>query len=656
MIEQQPPPLLATTVPTARNDKDNDNDDDSINTNENDAKNANLHLRAKEVVRKIRTLIDTLRLIPAFSSYTTSDTKITTTTSSSSAEDDMEVLSRVDLYSILSQALELDIDIDVDAGIDVHVQGRCGDSTASASSAVVEDILMPLCRELYLVYQTLDCDEHEPPQHDTNHKNNTPSAVNNKYTLLSLQDYTNIACLLELLVCTSILPRAASATQTHTKSTTVIYNTYNTYNTALVRERVKHNLSKALAGRIPRRALLWGSACLSLCNDKYEHGHEKKKVRIAQEMRSTAHVIADLCLLDRFRPMLLPRHLEDVYLGLLYANDYDNDYDNNNGPVHVVKKDEREAMLFGLLPIGTSNSGKKDHHHHPYMVAIDARSAAAALQSLLSRGTTSIVVKGRAGRILSQLAVRDLPAILDVFVSAAADSSITITKSAAASRLAMALVASSCSSTTAANDDGTTCIQQQHGCVYWSDICNQLLLTLDCCEISDAAQSTGPLTAAALFPLLPPGVSQTCIIAKLLVPLISVPSPDVNVARSVRRICVMLCAAPSSKHFIRLLLKAGHDRMSLSTSSSKEDCGVPQLFCQTLGIFFRIAASAPVSAVKSEALLASAIILQQVPPKFGAINLVSKQEAYMPYSFYSNLIIFLTKFLLLFSGSIIVYD
>ena len=190
-------------IPTNFNQKKTKTDDD-------------VHQRAKEVVRKIRTLIDALRLIPAFCfhdfSPNTATATATANNASSSTEEEEEDIStctitsststslslhRVDLYSILSQALALDVHVHV------HLEASQSQSQQRCRHRVVQDILMPLCRELCSVYQILDANTNTNANHHPLH-----STLCSCSSLLSLQDYTNIACFLELFVCTSILPLA----------------------------------------------------------------------------------------------------------------------------------------------------------------------------------------------------------------------------------------------------------------------------------------------------------------------------------------------------------------------------------------------------------------------------------------------------------------
>ena len=57
--------------------------------------------------------------------------------------------------------------------------------------------------------------------------------------MLSIQQYTDIACVLEFVVCTCIV----SKIQPH-----ILLNLH---------DRIKYQLPKSLAGRIPKSALLW---------------------------------------------------------------------------------------------------------------------------------------------------------------------------------------------------------------------------------------------------------------------------------------------------------------------------------------------------------------------------------------------------------------
>jgi len=137
------------------------------------------------------------------------------------------------------------------------------ESIEMANKKLVHRIFLPILHVLRGCYRVLDAVE--PPTTKT--KNPIPPPG-----MLSLKHYTDIACFIEWVVCSSLLfPFRPS-----------------------VADRVRQ-LPASLAGRIPKQALLH-------CN----------LVEDTTNIASVYESIRQLVTLDRFRPMLLPRHAADL--------------------------------------------------------------------------------------------------------------------------------------------------------------------------------------------------------------------------------------------------------------------------------------------------------------------------------------------------------
>eukprot|EP00534_Pseudo-nitzschia_fraudulenta_P008846 CAMPEP_0201152626 /NCGR_PEP_ID=MMETSP0851-20130426/13254_1 /ASSEMBLY_ACC=CAM_ASM_000631 /TAXON_ID=183588 /ORGANISM="Pseudo-nitzschia fraudulenta, Strain WWA7" /LENGTH=399 /DNA_ID=CAMNT_0047429681 /DNA_START=234 /DNA_END=1429 /DNA_ORIENTATION=- len=123
--------------------------------------------------------------------------------------------------------------------------------------------------------------------------------------MLSIRDYTDVACLLEFIVCTGILPSYGSLSGT----TSTGSNNNNT--SGFVEDRLRNKLPKSLAGRIPTDALRWGTSSSSIPARSYPNNNNTRPC--PSLLVHSTETLARVVLLDRFRPMLLPRHLVDLY-------------------------------------------------------------------------------------------------------------------------------------------------------------------------------------------------------------------------------------------------------------------------------------------------------------------------------------------------------
>ena len=239
---------------------------------------------------------------------------------------------------------------------------------------LVNEILHPLLTCLSQCYQMIDALP-EPQQRNTKEvgrKGGNQKKPPPPRGMLSIQNYTDVAVLIEFLVCTSILPHLDNNILTP------------------VKERAKYLLPKSLAGRIPRTCLLWGSANIKQGTDA---------TTIALELQSTVMIIGKVVLLDRFRPMILPRHLTDLFAAILQLDEL-----QKNKTLPKSSSITDYAMIRDTLLPGPKSS-------------IDSYSLATTYQSLLFRGIRAPQwLRQRVSGWLTTLACQDLPILVQVFV------------------------------------------------------------------------------------------------------------------------------------------------------------------------------------------------------------------------------------------------
>ena len=234
---------------------------------------------------------------------------------------------------------------------------------------LVHDILLPLIQSLFECYTTLDRFPQPQQPIQTKPRSRRAKKPLPPVGMLSLQNYTDVACLLEFTICTSILP--------HLEPFVLI----------ALEDRLRYHLPKSLAGRIPRPSLAWASQQPLLVM-----GSDTSK----EELIQTASVISNLLLLDRFRPMLLPRHLSDIYAAFFQAEQL---MDGNED-----RQQLQNSKLYIQLGL---NSTRK----------LDATLQAKTYQTLLLQGTKGPPwMRQRVSPLLTQLACTNLVAIVQVFV------------------------------------------------------------------------------------------------------------------------------------------------------------------------------------------------------------------------------------------------
>ena len=243
---------------------------------------------------------------------------------------------------------------------------------------VAVEILIPLIKSLTALYTIIDKlpqPESPPaPSKDRNNATRTKNRAKNKPIppkgMLSIQDYTDIACLLEFTICTAIIPQLDE-------------------NILLpIQDRIRL-LPKTITGRLPRRSLGWGL-----------HHKTPTTDQSASFLSEIVEAIANLVFLDRFRPMLLPRHVGDLFAGLFQAEHLLNASDD--GRIRA----ETECIYKTMGIIGPSIE-----------CMVDSFLQAKAYQALLLQGTKSPQwLRHRVSSLLNRLACRDLPAIIQAFI------------------------------------------------------------------------------------------------------------------------------------------------------------------------------------------------------------------------------------------------
>ena len=333
---------------------------------------------------------------------------------------------------------------------------------------VVNSICIPLLTLLAECYAVLDMvPQAKPLQRRGGQKPKPPKG------LLSIADYTDCACLLEFLVSVSILPNLE-------ESGSIL---------PCPQDRVKL-LPKSLSGRLHRRSLLWGDAIKM-------HSASKSIDECAwrnqmNELRKSSKAIGYVIALERFRPMLLPRHAADILAALFQSDRYHELLESKQPPTEVTDvqgQDSHMAMLNIFLGRGSRTVQVAMGSQPICTQAVDPHTRARAYQSLLSGGTkTPQWLRRRVGSLLNSLAAANLRCVVDVFV-VAASSMPTDDISAASARLGRVLcsVPSPSVAEIKAIAENPGCSTNAHR--YYQRLFQQLALLLDMASASSMAVS-----------------------------------------------------------------------------------------------------------------------------------------------------------------------
>ena len=301
--------------------------------------------------------------------------------------------------------------------------------------------------------------------------------------MLSLNDYTNVACLLEFTVSISLIPLleypdiylpplATRSNGNHLFPDVHIHKIDK--HTTFTAQKRNQALPKSLAGRISKTVLTWGTVCAAVNHDAlfekllmlraqplhasqndskdmcviHQLHHIHRIFHAYNEMTILASTVGRVLLLDRFRPMLLPRHLSDVYLSLLIAERlrwYLSKVDNNilceteDFMLAKLIETEKTAEMWNserlrvlektllIFPLEFPSSLISASPNPSPQKMVDCREAALAYRSLLSGGASMIIsgasnlipawLRLRLGQCLSKLAQEDLQSVVDVYVA-----------------------------------------------------------------------------------------------------------------------------------------------------------------------------------------------------------------------------------------------
>ena len=285
------------------------------------------------------------------------------------------------------------------------------DDTSSSSSDVdpseedererlLRTILLPLIRSLTDCYQILDALPQTPPPPSSisssssvppregrtknNHKPSPPQGM------LSIQQYTDIACLVEFTVWIGIssqledyvlMPPPPPAPSSRGGNRDRLQQYY--YGGG--------SLPKSLAGRLPKASLLWW-------------WRRKRSPPPASTSTTSADALlleittslSRLLSLDRFRPMLLPRHAPTLYAAL-----FQYEHNTTTTTTTLPQQNTNTSLWQTILPLGEEDDTLK----------------ARAYQSILQQGVKSPAwLRKRVGPLLTDLACTNLAAIVQVFV------------------------------------------------------------------------------------------------------------------------------------------------------------------------------------------------------------------------------------------------
>lgn len=485
---------------------------------------------------------------------------------------------------------------------------------------VVNAICIPLLTLLAECYAVLDMvPQAQPLQRRGGQKPKPPKG------LLSIADYTDCACLLEFLVSVSVLPNLE-------ESGAIL---------PCPRDRVKL-LPKSLSGRLHRRSLLWGDAVKfhSASRSIDECAWRDKMNELRKSSKAIGHVIA----LERFRPMLLPRHAADILAALFQSDRYQELLESKQPPTDVADVQEQEqdthmAMLNIFLGRGSRTVQVAMGSQSICTQAVDPHTRARAYQSLLSGGTkTPQWLRRWVGSLLNSLAAANLRCVVDVFV-VAASSMPTDDISAASARLGRVLC--SVPSPSAAE---VKVIAENPGCStnahrYYQRLFHQLALLLDMASASSMAVSrtqekgdvdtnfdprvvAGVLTAWAVIDNLPYHMLERFALPMLangLIPLLSIGKDGNNTESgtkrpplriSVRRILSLFSFAPTTamglgKIYHLLLLP-----LRVDTSTSGKARAINELAgnITVLGQLVRVVAAGESNVVESSKVIQDALL------------------------------------------------
>ena len=510
-----------------------------------------------------------------------------------------------------------------------NVQILCGGKTTASFNStnnprrkIVQDILQPLAEALCDCYEQLDRipapTPLPPPQSQKTKKQPPPPPPG----MLSLQNYTDIGAFLEFWVCTSVLPLLEPC---------ILFP---------VEDRARYFLPKSLAGRLSRPSLLWG--CRQEVLYKIESGKEWEELQaVVQELQSTVVLLGHILLLDRFRPMLLPRHLSDMYAAVFQMEVYtrrlqelsqqQQQQQEGGGSIGIIALTRKYQEIVALLlpPSITQSESNTKLVDKSMLAPVNPALQAQSLQTLLLQGIKApLWLRQRVATRLTDLACHNLSVIIQVFVHAAPPKD----KTAASLRLAHTLVTSTRGGTAS---KGSNVAKEQGR--YYDQLCGQVVqivddvvnechrgnLTCGCIEHLTLKQKLDVHTVWAILDHIPVEVMQSRLLStwsKDLVGTASAKHDSVCIHRTINRIAILAVAMPPSfnpSKFAEVFLKPLTD---------KSDSSLEGVIKSTiLGQLVRLAALPPTvikSTFREDVVLTFGLVLQLI---FGStFNLDSK--------------------------------
>lgn len=357
---------------------------------------------------------------------------------------------------------------------------------------ILYHVIVPLLRQLEQYYAIMDELPAAPPNQQTssspqsfattktNYKNNkAPPPLG----MLSLNDYTNVACLLEFTISITLIPllehpaiylpplaQSSTGNNLFTDAQDTMHK-INKHSTIIAQKR-HQSFPKSLSGRISKMILTWGTLYATeshvalyenLVEGEYLSDDSLSSLRQSyqfhrifqayNEMTIVASSVGRLLLLDRFRPMLLPRHLSDVYLMLLiaerlrwYLSKLDSHIPCNEKHSmlaalvesekrteqwnHEILQSLHMSLLFTPLTFPSSVTSTIPTQLLSSVKLVDCREAALAYRTLLSGGASMVLSEAsspviptwlriRIGQSLTKLALEDVRSVVEVFVASA---------------------------------------------------------------------------------------------------------------------------------------------------------------------------------------------------------------------------------------------
>jgi hypothetical protein len=398
--------------------------------------------------------------------------------------ENVDLVGKLTSQGIFSQVEESITFVEETLKVNLCVEGKlaCQDHVPhnNQRSIFLRKILLPLLNALFKCYSFLDDIPQQPIPVDSYGKTSGKPPPPNG--MLSLKNYTDIAALIEFTVCATLIPLLDD------------------HIVISIRDRAQYLLPKSLAGRLSRISLLWGSAV-------------PDELSLNEKCRDIKDIIVTMCnvlFLDRFRPMLLPRHLSDLYAGIFQAEKLDSSIHHNHSFHYVYEL---------ILPKGQSAA----------IVHVNPLVQAQALQKLLLQGTKApIWLRKRVSDILADLAFRDLFAIVQVFVTAASSSQNDMTS--AAIRLAKTLALHL--------DDANFCAEISHSLLKLLDVNVEKMTSIEfsfaLCAWAILDQFDEFQIKTHFLPLLTTGISST--------------APSFEAHRMIQRLVSLLAVLPSTQN------------------------------------------------------------------------------------------------------------